>query len=79
MTVTNDYLREHCRYKIWCDYYGLFNQRRVIAFADNIDDCKMLIDALEKSYTGRPFSFKAELIADYDESKDEVVDLLFDM
>lgn len=75
--VTNSYLIEHCRYKIWCDYYGVYDQKRVIAFADNIDDCKFIISALEKCYAGRTFSFEAELIADFDELKDVAAADLF--
>lgn len=74
MSVSSDYLREHCRYKIWSEYYGVIDTKCVIAFADNIDDCNVIISALEKSYAGRPFLFKAELIAEYDEVKDTPFD-----
>ena len=77
MAVTNEYLHEHCRYKIWCEYYGVCDNKRVIAFADNIEDCNFIVGALVKSYAGRPFSFDVELVAEYDATKDELVDDLF--
>lgn len=55
----------NARYAIVCTYFGLFDDERTIAVTDNIVDAKFIVEALEKAFEDRPFTFSCKkLVAD---------------
>lgn len=58
------------RYKIYWEYYGLFDQCNVIAFANSLIEAKMIVNALNEYYENRPMEFSYVLCAEFDEVLD---------
>lgn len=46
------------RYEIISNYFGLFNERRVVAVAEYISDAKFICEAMNKALDDRPFIFE---------------------
>lgn len=44
---------EFARYKIYCEYSGLWDDTRLVALAHTAVDAKMIVDALEAQYADR--------------------------
>ncbi len=51
------------RYKIICDYFGLFDDRRTICVTDNLSEAVFICEAMNKAYEDRPFDFDFQKIA----------------
>lgn len=57
---------DFARYKIYCEYYGLWDDTRLIALARTALDAQMIVDALEKQYADRGvFKFSYVLCDEY--------------
>ncbi|MDD6327062.1 MAG: hypothetical protein PUA62_01240 [Lachnospiraceae bacterium] len=66
--MTPDYMKEHCRYKIWQHSSGEFDKANVVAFCDTVADARKLVRALgllEENHT-----YEYELCADFSQLKD---------
>jgi len=65
------------RYEIVSCYFGLFEEKRVIAVTDNLPDAKFICTAMNKALDDRPFIFQIRKVAkEYDDILDEDTDLL---
>ena len=51
------------RYKIICDYFGLFDDKRTICVTDNLSEAVFIVEAMNKAFEDRPFSFDFEKVA----------------
>ena len=66
------------RYSITSDYFGLYDETRIIATTDNIRDANFICEALNKALEDRPFIFKYEKICeDYDEILDDKTSIFY--
>ncbi len=68
--MSNDYMREHCRYKIYQHYSGEYEKNPVIAFCSTLNDAKLICASLKMALPGD------ELCADFTQLKD--ADMNFD-
>ena len=46
--MSDTYLREHCRYKIWKHSSGQFDKANVVAYCETVKDAKRLVSALSE-------------------------------
>ncbi len=74
--MSNDYMREHCRYKIYQHYSGEYEKNSVIAFCSTLKDAKLICASLKMALPGDEYSFDYELCADFTQLKD--ADMNFD-
>ena len=51
------------RYKIICDYFGLFDDKRTICVTDKLSEAVFIVEAMNKAFEDRPFSFDFEKVA----------------
>ena len=64
------------RYEIISNYFGYFNERRVIATTEFISDAKFICEAMSKALENRPFVFEyRKTTEDYDPVYDNDEDL----
>lgn len=64
--ITPELAVNFARYKIYCEYDGLWGDKRVVALAQNIVDAEMIVDGLNAHYADRAvFTFSYELCDDF--------------
>lgn len=61
------------RYKIICDYFGLFDDSRTICVTDNLSEAVFIVEAMNKAYEDRPFDFDFKKVA---RNVDEALDFV---
>lgn len=68
--MTPEYMREHCRYKIWRHSSGEYDKAYVVAYCDTVLDAKNLCKALGQFFAEQGFTYEYELCADFSQIKD---------
>lgn len=71
--MTPEYMREHCRYKIWRHSSGEFDKAFIVAYCDTIKDAKNLCNALSEYFKEDGYTYEYELCADFSQLKDVVL------
>ena len=73
--MSDTYLREHCRYKIWKHSSGQFDKANVVAYCETVKDAKRLVSALSEYDKDADFSYAYELCADFIQLKDVDIEI----
>lgn len=68
--MTAEYLKEHCRYKIWKRSSGEFDKAKAVAYCDTVKEAKTLVAALSEYEEDEQYTYEYELCADFSELKD---------
>ena len=72
--MTPEYMKEHCRYKVWQHTEGEFDKAKIVGFCDTVVDAKRLVKALNECYSSENYSYEYELCADFSQLKDVSLD-----
>lgn len=65
-----EYMKEHCRYKIWQHTEGQFGKALTVAYCDTVVDAKRLCAALNEYSKADGLTYEYELCAEFIEIKD---------
>lgn len=73
--MTPEYMKEHCRYKIWQHSAGEFDKATIVAYCDTVLDARMLVKALGEFNKEQELTYEYELCAEFSQLKDAGMDI----
>ena len=71
--MTPEYMKEHCRYKIWRHSSGELDKAHIVAYCDTISDAKNLCKALGQYFSEEGYTYEYELCEDFSQLKDVII------
>ena len=65
-------MSDFCRYEIICEYVGLFDDKRVLAYCETKFDAEIIVKGLRETHDDCLYEFSYHLIAEFDEKLDTI-------